>query len=57
MRHMYDLISWVFAATTHLQTLFFIALGLLILPLFLALDFMDVMGALSVIGLVLYVYI
>ena len=43
-------------AGTHLQTLFFIVLALLILPLFLALDFMDVMGALSIIGLVLYVY-
>jgi hypothetical protein len=53
---MYDLISWTLAATTHLQTLFFIVLALLILPLFLALDFMDVMGALSIIGLVLYVY-
>ena len=53
---MYDLISWIFAATTHLQTLFFIALALLVLPLFLALDFMDVMGTMSAIGLVLYVY-
>ena len=53
---MYDLISWTLAATTHLQTLFFILVVLLVLPLFLALDFMDVMGALSVIGLVLYVY-
>lgn len=53
---MYDLISWTLAATTHLQTLFFIVLALLILPLFLALDFMDVMGALSLIGLVVYVY-
>lgn len=53
---MYDLISWTLAATTHLQTIFFIILALLILPLFLALDFMDVMGALSIIGLVLYVY-
>ena len=53
---MYDLISWTLAATTHLQTLFFIVLALLILPLFLALDFMDVMGALSIVGLVLYVY-
>lgn len=53
---MYDLISWTLAATTHLQTLFFIVLALLILPLFLALDFMDVMGGLSLIGVVLYVY-
>jgi hypothetical protein len=53
---MYDLFSWVLAATTHLQTLFFIVLALLVLPLFLALDFMDVMGALSLIGLVVYIY-
>jgi len=53
---MYDLISWTLAATTHLQTIFFIVLALLVLPLFLALDFMDVMGALSLIGVVLYVY-
>ena len=53
---MYDLISWTLAATTHLQTIFFIVLALLVLPLFLALDFMDVMGALSIVGLVLYVY-
>ena len=53
---MYDLISWLMVAGTHLQTLFFILVVLLALPLFLALDFMDVMGALSIIGLVLYVY-
>ena len=53
---MYDLIAWTLAATAHLQTLFFIVLALLILPLFLALDFMDVMGTLSIVGLVLYVY-
>ncbi len=53
---MYDLITWTLAATTHLQTLFFIVMALLVLPLFLALDFMDVMGALSLIGVVLYVY-
>lgn len=53
---MYDLITWTLAATTHLQTLFFIVLALLVLPIFLALDFMDVMGALSLIGVVLYVY-
>lgn len=53
---MYDLISWTLAATTHLQTIFFILVGLLVLPFFLALDFLDVMGALSIIGLFLYVY-
>jgi hypothetical protein len=53
---MYDLISWTLSATTHLQTLFVIVLALLVLPLFLALDFMDVMGALSIVGLFLYVY-
>lgn len=53
---MYDLISWTLEASTHLQTIFFILLVLLMLPLFLALDFMDVIGTLSMIGLVLYVY-
>lgn len=53
---MYDLISWTLAATTHLQTIFFILVALMVLPLFLALDFMDVMGALSLVGLVFYVY-
>ena len=43
-------------AGTHLQTLAFIAAALILLPLFLALDFTDVMGALSLMGLVLYVY-
>jgi len=54
---MYDLISWLLVAGTHLQTLMFIAVAVAMLPLFLALDFMDVMGALSIIGLVLYVYL
>jgi len=54
---MYDLISWVLAAATHIQTLTLIFILIITLPLFLALDFMDVMGALSVIGIILYVYV
>lgn len=53
---MYDLISWTLAATTHIQTIFIILIVLLALPLFLALDFMDIMGTLSLIGLILFVY-
>ena len=53
---MYDLISWVLAAGGHLQTLFFITIALLLLPIFLALDFTDVMAGLSLIGIVLFVY-
>ena len=54
---MYDLIPWLMVAGTHLQTLALIVAAIIILPLFLALDFMDVMGALSLVGLVLYVYL
>lgn len=52
---MYDLISWLLVAGTHLQTLVFIVGALMLLPLFLTLDFMDVMGGLSILGLIFYV--
>lgn len=54
---MYDLISWLMVAGTHLQTLLCIVAVIVMLPLFLTLDFMDVIGALSVIGLFFYVYV
>ena len=54
---MYELIAWLMVAGTHLQTLLFIAVVIAMLPLFLALDFMDVMGALSMMGIVVYVYV
>jgi len=54
---MYDLISWLLVAGTHLQTILFIVSALIVLPLFLALDFMDIMGALSMMGIIVYVYV
>jgi len=54
---MYDLISWVSAAAAHIQTLGIIFIILITLRLSLALDFMDVMGTLSVIGLIINVYV